>query len=84
MSKVFAEYSSTVSAIIAHHTLVVIAEMGHRHSQTIDNHTGKLQVCSSGGRIFHKMDRGKACSQHSSSRAQKIFLAKHNMSFQSA
>jgi hypothetical protein len=53
---------------------VVIAEMGHRHSEATDNCTGKLQVCSCGGRIFHQMDRGKASSQYSSSGAQENFL----------
>jgi hypothetical protein len=84
MSKVFAEYSSIVSTIIAPHTFVVVAEMGHQYSWTIDNYTRKLQVRSSGGRIFHKMDRGEASSQHSNSGVQEIFLAKHNMSFWSA
>jgi hypothetical protein len=50
------------------------AEMGHQHSRTIDNSTRKLQICSSGGGIFHKMDRGEASSQRSSTGAEKIFL----------
>jgi hypothetical protein len=44
-------------------------EMGHRHSRTIDNSTKKLQIRCGGGGIFHKMDRGKASSQYSSSMA---------------
>jgi hypothetical protein len=77
MSKVLTKYKSTVSTVIANHTVVAIAEMGHRHHGTIDNRTGKLQVCGSGGRIFHQMDRGEASSHHRSSGDQEIFLARN-------
>jgi hypothetical protein len=42
------------------------------------------RCCSSGGGIFHKMDRGEASSQHSNSGTEKVFLVKHNMPFWSA
>jgi hypothetical protein len=32
MSEFFAEYSSTVSTIATHHTIMAIAKMGHQHS----------------------------------------------------
>jgi ssDNA-binding replication factor A large subunit len=60
------------------------AKMGHRHSRAVGDNTRKISVCSCGGGIFHKMDRGEASSQHSSSGTEEIFLAKHNMPFWSA
>jgi hypothetical protein len=42
MSKVLTKYKSIVSTIVAHHTVVPIAEMGHRHFGAIDNGTRKL------------------------------------------
>jgi hypothetical protein len=56
------------------------AVMGHRYHGTSDDRTRKLQIHSGRNRIFYQVDRGEASSQHSSNRAQKIFLAKHNMS----
>jgi hypothetical protein len=73
MPEVFAKFQSTITAIATHHTIMAIAEMRHWHHGTTDNHTRKLQVYRSGGRILHQVDRGKASSQHSSSGAQKIF-----------
>jgi hypothetical protein len=84
MPEVFAKHSSTVSTVATHHTIITIAEMGHRHSGAVDNRTGKLHVCSSGSRILHQMDRGEASSQHSSSGDQEVLLVEYNMSFQSA
>jgi hypothetical protein len=81
MSEVFTKYSS---AVAAHHTVMAIAEMEHRHSGAVDNRIGKLQVCSSGNRILHQMDRGKASTQHSSNGTQEVFVVEYNMSFQSA
>jgi hypothetical protein len=73
MSNFFIKYSNTVSA---DYTFVATVKMGHRHSRAIDNNTRKLQICSGGGGILHKVDRGEASSQYSSSRAQKVLLAK--------
>jgi hypothetical protein len=73
VSKVLTKYKSIVSTITAHHTVVDIAEMGHRHHGTIDKCTGKLQVCSSGDRIFHQIDRGEASSQHHNSGLRRFF-----------
>jgi hypothetical protein len=42
--------------------------MGHQHSRTIDNSVRKLQIRRGGDGIFHKVDRGEASSQYSSSR----------------
>jgi hypothetical protein len=61
--------------------LVATTKMGHRHSRTTDNNTRKPEICSGGSGIFHKMDRGKAYSQHSYRGAQKILLEEHNMPF---
>jgi hypothetical protein len=55
--------------------------MRHQYCGTSNNCTGKLQVCSGHSRILHQVDRGEASSQYSRSGAQKILLAKHNMSF---
>jgi hypothetical protein len=84
MSKVLTEYSGTISTILAHHPFMAAAKMGHQHSRTVDDSTRKLQVCSGGGGVFHKMDRGEASSQHCRSGTEEIFLAEHNMSFWSA
>jgi hypothetical protein len=81
MSKVFAEYSSTITTHSAHYTFVAAAEMGYRHSRTNDNCTRKLQICSGDSRIFYKVDRGEASSKLGSSRTEKIFLAEYNMPF---
>jgi hypothetical protein len=81
MSKLFVKYSSTISA---DYTFVTATKMGHRHSRAIANSTRKLQICSGGGVILHKVDRGEASSQHSSSGAQKVILAKHNILFWSS
>jgi hypothetical protein len=83
MSKVLTKYSSSIIAHSTHHTVVAIAKVGHRHSETTDNSTRELQICSGSSRVFHKMGRGEASNQHSSNRTEKIFLAEHNMPVQS-
>jgi hypothetical protein len=77
----FVKYSSTIST---DYTFVATAKMGYRHSRAINNSTRKLQICGGGGGILNKVDRGEASSQYSSGGAQKVLLAKHNMSFWSA
>jgi hypothetical protein len=84
MSKNFTKYSSTISTVSADYTFVATAKVGHQHNRAIDNSPSKLQICSGGGGILHKVDRGKDSSQYSSSRAQKVLLAKYNMPFWSA
>jgi hypothetical protein len=84
MSKKFAKYSITVSTVSVDYTFVATTKVGHRHSRVIDNNTRKLQICSGGSGILHKVVRGEASSQYSSSGAQKVLLAKYNMSFWSA
>jgi hypothetical protein len=59
-------------------------DMRNRHSRTTDNSTSKLQICSGGNGIFHKMDRGEASSQHNCSGTQKILLVEQNMPFRGA
>jgi hypothetical protein len=81
MSNFFAKYSSTIAT---DYTFVAATKMGHRHSRTIDNSTRKLQICRGGGGILHKVDRGEASSQYSSSGAENVLLAKYNMPFWSA
>jgi hypothetical protein len=77
MSKNFTKYSITVSTVLADYTFVAAARgWGHRHSRSTDNSIRKLQICSGGGGILHKVDRGKASSQYSNSGAQKFILAK--------
>jgi hypothetical protein len=44
----------------------------------------ELQIHSGGSRVLHKVGRGEASSQHSGGRAEKIFIAEHNMSYRSA
>jgi hypothetical protein len=39
---------------------------------------------NSSSRVFHQVDRGETSSQYCSSRAQKVFLAKHNLSLRRA
>jgi transposase InsO family protein len=73
MSKVLTKYSDTILIVPAHHTFMATAKMGHRYSRIVDDSTGKLQVCSGCDRIFHKMDRNKASSQHCSSRTEEFF-----------
>jgi hypothetical protein len=84
MSIFFTKYSSIVSTVSADYTFVAAAKMGHQHRRAIDNSTRKLQICSGGGGILHKVDRGKASNQYSSSGAQKVLLTKYNMPFWSA
>jgi hypothetical protein len=81
MSNFFAKYSSNISTVSIDYTIVAAAKVGHRHSRAIDDNTRKLQICSGGCGILHKVDRGEASSQYSSSGAQKVLLAKCNMPF---
>jgi hypothetical protein len=82
--KAFTNFQSTLATVIAHHTLVAIAEMGHRHHRTVNSSPRKLQIRSGGSRVFYQMDRGKTSSQYRSSGTQKIFLVKHNFPLCSA
>jgi hypothetical protein len=56
MSKVLAKYSSSVTTHSAHHTLVAIAKVGHRHSGTANNSTRELQIYSGSSRVLHKVE----------------------------
>jgi hypothetical protein len=60
MSKVLTKYSSNITTHSAHHTLVAIAKVGHRHSETANNSTRELPICGGSSRVFHKMGRGEA------------------------
>jgi hypothetical protein len=66
----FAKYSSTISS---DYTFMAATKMGHRHCRAIDNSSRKLQICSGGGGILNKVNRGEASCQYSSSGAQKVF-----------
>jgi hypothetical protein len=79
LSKVLNKYSSSVTSHSPHHTRVAIAKVGHQHSGTANNNTSELPICSGSSRVFHKMGRREASSQHSSSMAEKILLAEYNM-----
>jgi hypothetical protein len=41
-----------------HHAFMAAGEMRHRHRETADNCTKKLQVCGGCSRVLYKVDRG--------------------------